>query len=142
VIPITQPSKIYGIWQAGQVAKIVPDVVVIGCGVQASAGVPNFGEARDAAIDSRAALGGRAVTDAYAVVTRDGAVAVFQGLGRASREGTGRCGRLTKGRWQVRQSNMAGRWPRPSSAGVGSQCWGMCHWRVRSCAVLLLQLFA
>jgi hypothetical protein len=81
LIPMIQPGKTRGIWMAGQAVKTVEFRVYLAVNrdVQPGETLQSHSEARGkACADARKALRDRPGTVAYAVVERDGHVAVFE----------------------------------------------------------------
>jgi hypothetical protein len=79
-VPMYQPGKEFGWWEAGQEVCTVPDVAFIGVNrFEAEGDVPSFAWARNAAAEvAREHLGGRPGTVAWASVNREGHAAVFE----------------------------------------------------------------
>lgn len=84
LIPMCQPGKTRGFWTVGQQVETVHGVILLAYGGYESdqpEGVPTYGWALNTA-EAIAAdqLGDRPGTTGHAVVTRDGHVAVFEGI--------------------------------------------------------------
>lgn len=81
-IPMVQPGKTRGVWTVGQAVETVKGLVFLGVDGshdESRGPVQSWSAARDAASGAaQAARGDRPGTVAYAVVSRDGRVAVFE----------------------------------------------------------------